>query len=84
MTTDAWHVPFEEVSIRDFRNTHHLDPEEGIHAEIDNFGGAGGDLSEIISWIVDNWDTIYTGVSLLSSSMLASGEIRHLANFSRL
>ena len=77
----SWHVPFEEVSIRDFRNTHHLDPEEGIHAEIDNFGGTGGDLSEIISWIVDNWDTIYTGVSLLSSSITIGDFVQRIYKY---
>lgn len=58
----SWFVPFTEVSIRDFRNTHHLGPEEVIHAEIDAFGGAGDDLSEIISWVANNWDTILKSV----------------------
>ena len=77
----SWFVPFTEVSIRDFRNTHYLGPEEVIHAEIDAFGGAGDDLSEIISWVANNWDTIYTGASLLSSSITIGSFVQKVYKF---
>ena len=77
----SWFVPFKEVSIKDFRNTHHLESEEVIHAEIDAFGGAGDDLSEIISWIVDNWDTICASASMLSSSITIGGFIQKVYKF---
>lgn len=64
-----WYVPFDKVSIGDFRKTHHLGPEDAIHAEIEAYGGAGDDFSEIISWIVDNWETINNGIDMLSSSI---------------
>ena len=53
-----WYVPFSEVTIKDFRETNRLNPDEVIHAEIDNVGSGWDDISELISWIVNNWNAI--------------------------
>lgn len=56
--TIKWYVPYTEVTIKDFRETHSLRPDDVIYAETDNVGSGWGDISEIISWISNNWETI--------------------------
>ena len=64
-----WDVPFSDVTIRDFRNTHNIDPDEVIYAEAGDYYGGGEEISELISWITSNWASINSGFGTVSSSI---------------
>lgn len=76
-----WYVPFSEVTIRDFRITHNLGPDDTIYAEIDNYGGGGDEVSELISWIASNWDVIASGLGTVSSSITIVGFIHKIYKY---
>jgi len=76
-----WYVPFSDVTIKDFRITHNLDSDETIFAEIDDYGGGGDEVSELISWIASNWDVINSGLGTASSVITIGGFIRKIYKY---
>lgn len=76
-----WFAPFNEVSIKEFRNTHTLKPEDTIRVEVDNYGGAGDEVSEIVSWILCNWETLSAGGSLLSAPITIGGFVQKVYKY---
>ena len=76
-----WCVPFSDVTIKDFRVTHNLDSDETIFAEIDDYGGGGDEVSELISWIASNWDVINSGLGTASSVLTIGGFISKIYKY---
>lgn len=79
--TINWCVPYSDVTIKSFRDTHHLEPDDPIYAEIDNYGGGGDEVSEVISWIINNWDTINFAISSVSSGITIGGFIQKIYKY---
>lgn len=79
--TIQWRVPFSDVTIADFRRTHNLAPDDVIHAETYNYGGDGYEASELISWIVRNWDAINNVLGPVSSLITISGFIHKVYKY---